>query len=124
MPIKGTQIELGVTYAMSYAKGHNQANFSAEKTAVLTVAAPNIATVPQHRHRIDEIQISSSTPDASHLDTALIEPDGVILVSVTATTIPTITGSASLNRPIFHTLDVHYQSTNVGTKQKTPDFYT
>jgi hypothetical protein len=45
---------------MSYAKGHNQANFPPEIAIPIKVSTPNIATIPSHRHRIDEIQCSES----------------------------------------------------------------
>jgi hypothetical protein len=122
----GTAIsgQLVVTFGLTYAKGHNQANFSTEIAPVLTVSTPNITTVPRYRHRIDEIQISSSTPTATQINTNLLEPDGLFNIGMVATTIPTITGSASSNLPAFFTLDLHYQSTGIGTKQKSPDFYT
>jgi len=121
----GTAItgSLVVTYGITYSKGHNQANFDVEVAPVMTVYTPDIATVPQYRQRIDEIQISSATPTATQLSSSLLEPDGLILVGLKATTIPTITGG-STNKPAFLTLDIHYQSTNIGTKQRTPDFYT
>ncbi len=122
----GTAIsgQLVLTCALTYAKGHNQTIFPAEITTTITVPTPDIVTIPRWVHRIDEIQISSSTPDSTHLDRALLEPDGILLCSMTATTIPTITGSASLNRPAIFTLDLHYQTTSLGTKNKTPNFYT
>lgn len=109
------------TISTSYAKGHNQANFSTEKNPVFTVATPNIATIPQYRHRVDEIQISSAGGSATLLDTSILEPDGIIMVNITTATIPTITGgSAGVFIP---QVDLHYQSTNIGTKQKSPNFY-
>ena len=120
----GTAIsgQLVVTYSITHAKGHNQTNFGTEVSPILTVNTPDITTIPQYRHRIDEIQISTTGGSVTNLDSALLEPDGVLLVNVVATTIPTITGGAT-NKPAFFTLDVHYQSTNIGTKQRTPNFY-
>lgn len=106
----------------TYAKGHNQANFSVEKLVTLTVPTPNISTVPQYRHRIDEIQISSNGGSATLLDSSLFEPDGIIMHHLDWATIPTITGGTP-NEPFLFYIDVHYQSTNIGTKQKTPNFY-
>jgi hypothetical protein len=120
----GTAISgsLVVTFGVTYAKGHNQANFPTEVNPVLTVSTPNIATVPRYRHRLDEFQLSSAAPTATQLNTALLEPDGLILVGFQVTIIPTITGG-STNLPAFFTLDIHYQSSNVGTKQLSPPFY-
>jgi hypothetical protein len=121
----GTAISgsLVVTFGVTYAKGHNQANFPAEVAPVLTVSTPNIGTIPQYRHRVDELQLSAASPSGTQLSTGSIEPDGLILVGLTATTIPTITGG-STNKPCFFTCDIHYQSTGIGTKNKSPDFYT
>jgi hypothetical protein len=89
----------------------------------LSVSTPNIATIPQYRHRVDEIQLSATSPGANQLDSANIEVDGMILIALRSTTIPTITGG-STNAPAFFTCDLHYQSTSIGTKQKAPNFYT
>lgn len=121
----GTAISgnLVVDFYLTYAKGHNQANFAAEVNRTLTVSTPDIATVPQYRHRVDETQITAASPAASQIDSDIIEVDGLILVRFETTTIPTITGGTT-NEPAFFTLDIHYQSTGVGTKQKAPDFWT
>lgn len=47
--------------------------------------------------------------------------NGIILIHFDATTIPTITGGSG--KPFCFYLDIHYQSTSIGTKQKSPDFY-
>ena len=123
----GTAISgnLVVDFYLTYAKGHDQAAFPAEVNRTLTVTIPNpgIATVPQYRHRVDETQITAASPAASQIDSDIIEVDGLILVHFNATTIPTITGGTT-NEPAFFTLDIHYQSTGVGTKGKAPDFWT
>jgi hypothetical protein len=114
------------TIAHSYAKGHNQGEASvypAEKTVVLTYVTTNIATTPQYIHRVDEVAISSAGGSATLMDTAAIEPDGVIAINLTTTTIPTITGG-SPNEPFIFHIDLHYQSTQTATKNKSPDFWT
>jgi hypothetical protein len=105
-----------------YAKGHNQAIFPAEKTVTITWPTVNIATTPQYIHRVDEVQLSSAGGSATLMDTALIEPDGVFMINMDVTTIPTITGSAQ-NKPCVFFVDIHYQSTGIGTKAKAPNFY-
>jgi hypothetical protein len=108
---------------VTYAKGHNQANFSTEINPTITVSTPDIATIPRYRHRVDEIQLSAASPSASQLNSSLIEVDGLLLVHFDVTTIPTITGG-SPNEPTILTIDLHYQSTGIGTKQKAPPFWT
>ena len=108
--------------AYTYAKGHNQAIFAAEKTVDVTYSTVNIATTPRYQHRIDEVQLSSSGGSATLLDSSLIEADGLISMNYTQTTIPTITGG-SPNAPYIFFIDIHYQSTGLGTKQKSPPFW-
>lgn len=103
-----------------YAKGHDQANFSSEITASVSHATVDITTTPRYRHRVDEVVVSSSGGSASTLDTDDIEPDGLILGQLELTSLPSITAGFLF----VHTVDVHYQSTNVATKNRSPDFYT
>ena len=121
----GTSISgsLKVDFSISYAKGHNQANFTAEIVPSISFNSVNIATTPQYRHRIDEIQLSATAPTATQLDTATIETDGLILFHYDVSAIPTI-GGGSPNKPFILFIDLHYQSTGIGTKQKSPDFWT
>jgi hypothetical protein len=112
------------TFAYTYAKGHNQATFSAEKTITSTYNTVNIATTPRYQHRLEEVQLSSAGGSATLLDTALLEPDGILGVNFTMTTIPTITGGTP-NEPFILFIDIHYQSTSLGTKAKSgPTFWT
>ena len=110
------------TCAYSYAKGHNQAIYPAEKTVTITYATVNLTTTPQYIHRVDEVAISSAGGSATLLDNALIEVDGLLLLSFTMTTIPTITGGSA--RVFISHIDLHYQSNNMATKNKAPNFYT
>ncbi len=121
----GTAISgsLEITFGVTCAKGHNQQDFPAEVAPVLTIATPNISTIPQYRHRVDEVQLSSSSPSATQLDNADLEPDTVILIGFEVTAEPTITGGV-VDKTAFFEVDIHYQSTNISTKQKAPDFYT
>lgn len=107
----------------TYAKGHNQANFGEEKNVSVTYQTVDITTTPRYRHRIEEVQLSSSGGSATLLDSDQIEVDGVIGLSYIQTVIPTITGGTP-NRPFVFFIDIHYQSTGIGTKQKAPPFWT
>lgn len=104
----------------TYAKGHNQAAFPAEKQQTISYATVNVATTPQYQHRIDEVQISQSGGSATRLDSAAFEVDGLVLLSVTLTSLPTITAG----NLFIHCIDLHYQTTGVPTKAKAPNFYT
>lgn len=111
------------TYGVTYAKGHNQATFPLEIAIVQTILTPDLATIPDLKHRLDEFQLSATNPSATQLDSTLLEPDGLIIVGVKTTTIPVITGGA-INKPALLFLDIHYQSTGINTKNKAPNFYT
>lgn len=117
----GTDISGNVvfTYYATYSKGHNQANFPAEVTGTITYDTTDITTTPQYRHRIDEVQMSTAGGSASLLDTSVIEPDGLVLLRMKLTTLPTITGGSLF----VHMADLHYQSTGIATKNKAPNFY-
>ena len=110
------------TFTSCYAKGHNQASYSAEKSVTITYNTVNIATTPRLIHRIDEVALSSVGGSATLLNATDFEPDGLILMNFTMTTIPTITGG-SPNEPFIQRIDIHYLSHNLGTKQKAPNFY-
>lgn len=107
----------GVTWGFEviYAKGHNQAAFSAPITATIQ----QNASTAQYQHMIAELQLTSSTPTANQIDTALIETDGVLLVRVY------LVGNtmSAATSPFLHVSDMHYQTKTVGTKNKAPNFY-
>lgn len=118
----GTNISGSLTmdYTWTYQKGHNQGVYPAEKVLTQSIADLTLAARPQYGSFIDEIPLSSATPGADKIDTAALEVDGLIKISAKATTIPTVTGGDLF----IDYIDIHYLSTNVGTKQKAPDFYS
>lgn len=118
----GTAISGNASFQLdyTYAKGHNQADFAAEKQQTITYATTNIATTPQYRHRIDEIQLTDATGSGNYLNRGNLEPDGLFLIALKLTSLPTITAGDLF----IHFVDLHYQSTGIGTKQKSPNFYT
>jgi len=110
-----------IDFYSTYAKRESGV-YGTEKNVTLTYNTTNIGTTPQYSHQVQEVQLSTSGGSATLLDTDLIEPDGVIGMSVIVTTIPTITGG-SPNEPFVFHVDLHYQSTNIGTKDKDPGYY-
>jgi len=100
---------------VSYAKGHNQAPFGTNITTTISEAA----STTQYQHMITEIQLSATSPSASQLDSADLEIDGLILVR-TKLTGNTMNGGAD---PFVHNIDLHFQSTGIGTKNKARNFY-
>jgi len=109
---------------ITYAKGHQQMSFVTPVVSTITTAALSIANSPQYQHRIEEVQITSVGGSASMLKTEDIEVDGLLMVSFTASTIPAITGSTTGNNvPFLLSADLHYQTTSLPTKNKSPNFY-
>lgn len=113
--------ELGFTYHAIYCKGHNQAAYGAEITLTQTISTPDVATIPQYGHMLHEIQLSARTPTANQLDTDGLEPDGLIKIHFSPTTLPTLSGGSG--KIFVDHVDIHYQSTSVGTKSNSPGFW-
>ena len=102
-----------------YAKGHNQGAFQAPKGVSLIHAASPI----QYQHMIGETAMSVTGGSTDQLDTTDIEPDGIIQVRLYLDSNDLI-DTVIAPDPFVHFVDVHYQSTNVATKNKAPDFWT
>jgi hypothetical protein len=105
---------------VSYSKGHNQEAFGAPITTTVT-STTQASTL--YQHYISEVQLSAASPSASQLDSDSLEVDGVILVRPYLSANNITVASGSKPAPFLHYVDIHYQSTGAGTKQKAPDFY-
>jgi hypothetical protein len=108
-------------FEVSYAKGHDQAAFSSPVTR--TVVSGTAASTT-YQHYITETQISAASPAASQISTGNLEPDGLVLVRAYLSANGITVASGSVPAPVLHFVDVHYQSTGIGTKQKAPNFWT
>jgi hypothetical protein len=69
-----------------------------------------------------EVQLSAASPSAAQLDSDDLEPDGIILVRCFRD--PGDAADTLDQVPFLHYVDIHYQSTNIATKAKIPNFYT
>lgn len=121
-PHTGTAISGNIqwTFYHTYAKGHNQANFTAQKAVTTPIYnTTNVTTTPQYRHRIEETQLSTAGGSATLANTTDIEVDGLFIGQIKLTTAPTVTGGSVF----LHYVDIHYQSTGIPTKNKAPNFY-
>lgn len=96
-------------FEYSFAKGFNQAAFPASATVSVTQACP----ATRYQHNIAE---------TTAVTIAALEVDGLILVRGYRDAANV--GDTCTDAVFLHTLDVHYQSTNMATKAKAPDFYT
>jgi hypothetical protein len=122
----GTSISGSIVATMefTYAKGYSQMATTTPGTLTFTNASLNLTKAPQHATQIEELQLSTVGGGVNQLNTSLIEPDGIIGVNFTMVTIPTISGG-NASEPFVFFVDVHYQSTGIGSKQRNgPNFYT
>lgn len=110
-------------FDISYAKGHGTAGGAASAfPASKTVSVTQQGTTTQYGHMIAEVVFTSAGGSATLTDNALIEPDGVVLVRTWRLDTD---ASDTLNQaPFLFYVDLHFQSTGVGTKQKSPPFWT
>jgi hypothetical protein len=115
--VTGGNVTFG--WNVSYAKGHNQAVFPAEVNPTLVAAA----STTQYQHLISEVQLSAASPGVAEIDSALIEPDGLFLARFYLSANAITVSGGGVPNPFVHFVDIHYQSTCLGTKQKAPNFY-
>ena len=110
-------------FDISYAKGFGTAGGAADAfNAAITQSVTQQGSTTQYGHMIAEVAFSNAGGDATHIDRARFEPDGIVMVRVYR---DPNDGADTLDQDTFvHEVDLHYQSTGVGSKQKSRDFYT
>jgi len=116
-----------VNFDISYARRGPQTLISEWTTPIhssLLISNVDILEVPRYDHRVDEILLSTPGGAPNLLNTDMIEVDGVIVVNYQVEEIPSIGGSPSENYPFIFYIDIHYQTTNIGTVLKDPGFYS
>jgi len=106
-------------FETTYAKGHNQAAFSAPVICSIVQAA----NTTRYQHMIAETALSIPGGSGSQLDTDDIEVDGLIFCRLYLDS-NDLTDSVAPPDPFVHFVDIHYQSTGVPTKNRAPDFWT
>ena len=105
-------------FEVTYAKGHDQAAF----ISPITTSVVQTASGTQYQHMIAEVQLSAASPTASQIDTDDLEPDGLFLVRIYR---DAADAADTLDQgPFLLFVDIHYQSSNIGTKNRNPGFYT
>lgn len=110
-----------VTWAFetTYSKGHNQDYF---RTPVIITVASSGSTIP-YQHIIAETVATTPGGSAVLLNTNDMEIDGIIICRIYLDSNDLLTTGATVN-PFVHYVDLHYQSTGIGTKNKAPNFYS
>ncbi len=116
-------------YFAIYAKGHNQAAGSAFTAVPVTATFSSIdindgaSGLNQYQQFLTEVTISAASATAALFDRDDFEPDGVIELTFEMDA-NNLTGPG-VTDPFVHFVDIHYQTTGlIGTKSRTPDFYT
>lgn len=117
----GTNISgtLEVTAYVTAAKGHDQGTFPTEIAPTITRGSLSIGVESTRLHLLDEIQLTAASPSATQFNTNILEPDTVIIISLKVTTLPTVTAGSLF----IHEVDLHYQSSYIGTANNVPNFY-
>ena len=119
----GTLVTGGTTtwaFETIYAKGHDQAAFSAPVTTTVQQGA----NTAQYQHMVAETALSVTGGSANQLNTTDIEPDGVVIARLYLDSNDITVSSGLKPDPFVHFVDLHYQSTNVGTINKAPSFWS
>lgn len=102
------------------AKGHNQQAFQSTPS----VGTFNgTASTTQYQHILSEVLFSDGTPTGIEVDTDNLEPDSVIEMTFEVDANDITVSSGGVPDIFVHFVDIHYQSTNIATKDKAPDFY-
>lgn len=115
--------DMVITFVIAYNYGHNRVGSPAPITKTLTVLSASIAaTLPQYDTYISDILIAQSGGGVGLFDSDLWLPDDDIMINMTVTTLPTITGGTTPKLFIPY-CDIHLQSKNLPTKNRTPNFY-
>lgn len=108
------------SWETTYAKGHDQGAFTSTKIVTVTQAP---STTP-YQHMIAETALSVSGGSATQIDTDAIEVDGVILCRFFLNSNDLTVSGGGVPDPFVHFVDLHYQSTNLPTKNRAPSFWT
>lgn len=102
----------------TYATGHDLGTFSNNVTVTVTGAC----STTQYRHMISEVQLSSPGGTGGKLDTNALMVDGIVKVRLFLQS-NNITSSGAVPDPFVIMTDIHYQSTNMATLNKSPNFF-
>jgi hypothetical protein len=111
-------------FNVMYAKGHGTAGGAARGAfgTQITTSVVQQGSTTQYGHMVAEVQLSAASPSASQIDSDDLEPDGVILCRIYRD--DTDVADTLNQAPFLHYVDIHYQSTQLATKNKAPNFYS
>lgn len=107
-------------FELIYGKGHNQGTFGLP----VDIVEQQDASTIQYQHMICEALASTPGGDTNLLDTNQLEVDALIFGRVYLVANNLTISGGGVPDVFLHTVDIHYQSTGVGTKNKAPSFWS
>ena len=105
-------------FEIIYAKGHNRGAFQAPVTASVV---QNASTIP-YQHMIAETIATVAGGSGTAMATEDVEVDGLIGCRLYLDS-NDIVDSVTQPKPFAHFVDIHYQSSGIATKNRSPNFY-
>jgi hypothetical protein len=109
-------------FDITYADGHGTAGGAADPfVAPITVSVVQQASTTRYGHMIAEVQFTNNGGTGGLLNSNTIQVDGLFLVRIYRD--PADVADTLNQEPFVHMLDLHYQSHNLATKNKSPNFY-
>lgn len=110
-------------FDISYADGHGTAGGSADPfIAPITVSVVQQGSTTQYGHMIAEVQFTNNGGTGGLIDSNTIQVDGLVLVRIYRD--PADVADTLNQDPFVHMVNLHYQSNNMATKNKAPNFYS
>lgn len=106
-------------FELIYAKGHNQDAFDTP----IFVSVAQSASVVRYQHLVAETTMTSTSGSGTTFPVATMEPDGIIMCRLYLDSNDITVSSGGIPEPFLHFVDLHYQSTSIGTKNKSPNFW-
>jgi hypothetical protein len=105
-----------------HSKSHDRQNFDANP--VKQTSATSTVSTMATRVRDMNTLLATSGGGVDIIDADHIEPDTIILMEVIFDSNDIITSDVSTPGVFLHAVNIQYQSTGVGTKNREPDFWT
>jgi hypothetical protein len=110
-------------FDISYADGYGTAGGTGDPfIAPKTISVTQQASTTQYAHMIAEVIITGATDTSTTFDRTKPKVDGIFLVRVYRD--PGSANDTLVQDTFLHYVDMHHQTTNVGTKNRNTPFYT
>ena len=109
-------------FDITYADGHGTAGGAADPfVSPITVSVVQQASTTQYGHMIAEVPFTNNGGTGGLLNSNTVQVDGLFLVRIYRD--PADVADTLNQEPFVHMVDLHYQSNNLATKNKSPNFY-